>query len=174
MTNLESKEKFIQAWGNLGTSWGLNKTMAKIFAVLLITKRPLSIEEIKAELLISTGNANMNIRALIDWGIVYKIDVKGERKDFFTCEKDIWTMTRQVAAERKKRELDPLFKTVKQVKKLESVNSDDDREFERILSDLDKTLHLADSVLKRFVESDNDMIPKLIKFLFGSKNPLGQ
>ena len=85
----EGKEKFIQSWGALGSSWGVNRTMAQIHALLLISPEPMSAEEIMEELKISRGNANMNIRALIDWGLVFKTLIKGERKEFFmaSCKK---------------------------------------------------------------------------------------
>src|SRR5262245_37020843 len=97
MKYIEAKEELIQAWGNLGNSWGLNKTMAQIHALLMVSPRPLSTEDIMEELLISRGNANMNVRALLDWGIISRVSVAGERKEYFKSEKDIWAMARQVA-----------------------------------------------------------------------------
>ena len=64
----EGKDKFLQAWGTLGTSWGINRTMAQIHALMMISPRALSADEVMEELQISRGNANMNIRALMDWG----------------------------------------------------------------------------------------------------------
>ena len=75
----EAKEQFIHAWGTLGSNWGINKTMAQVHALLLVSPDPLSAEEIMAELNISRGNANMNLRELIEWGIVNKIHKSGER-----------------------------------------------------------------------------------------------
>src|ERR1041384_8052223 len=106
MKYTEAKEELIQAWGNLGYSWGLNKTMAQIHALLMISPKPLSTEEIMDDLNISRGNANMNIRALLDWGIISRISIPGERKEYFKSEKDIWTLARQVVRERRKRELE--------------------------------------------------------------------
>jgi len=83
----EAKNKYIQTWGALGSQWGINKTMAQIHALLMISIEPLSIEEIMDELQISRGNTSMNIRALIDWGIVFKESKSGERKEFFTAER---------------------------------------------------------------------------------------
>ena len=85
----EGKEKFIQAWGTLGSSWGINRTMAQVHALLLIAPESLCAEDIMEELNISRGNANMNIRALMDWGLVSKELKSGERKEFFSAEKDI-------------------------------------------------------------------------------------
>ena len=70
MTLTEGKDKFIQSWGTLGTNWGINRTMAQIHALLLVSPESLSAEGIMKELQISRGNANMNLRALIDWGLV--------------------------------------------------------------------------------------------------------
>ncbi|WP_367890018.1 GbsR/MarR family transcriptional regulator [Polaribacter batillariae] len=78
----EAKNKYIQTWGSLATSWGINKTMAQVHALLLVSTKPLSAEDIMKELQISRGNVNMNVRALMDWGIVQKEFVVGERKEF--------------------------------------------------------------------------------------------
>ena len=86
----ESREKFINAWGTLATSWGINRTMAQVHALLLVSPDPLSTEEVMEELKISRGNANMNIRTLIDWGLLFKETKAGERKEFFRAEKDLW------------------------------------------------------------------------------------
>ena len=101
----EAKEELIHAWGVLGQSWGLNKTMAQIHALLMVSTKPLSTEEIMEELNISRGNANMNIRALLEWSIIERILVPGERKEYFKSEKDVWTLARTVAKERRRREL---------------------------------------------------------------------
>ena len=79
----EAKSKFIQAWGTLGSAWGINKAMGQIHALLLISGEALSTEEIMEALHISRGNANMSIRGLIDWGIVKKEFKPGERKGEF-------------------------------------------------------------------------------------------
>ena len=101
----EAKEKFILSWGVLGKNWGINRTMAQVHALLLISPEALSAEEIMAELNISRGNANMNVRTLIDWGIVTKVVKSGERKEFFFSDKDIWDLAKQIMVERRKREI---------------------------------------------------------------------
>lgn len=83
----EASDKFIQNWAQLGTNWGINKTMAQIHALLLISKNSLSAEEIMEKLLISRGNTNMNVRALIDWGLVYREYKIGERMEFFRADR---------------------------------------------------------------------------------------
>ena len=91
----EAKAQFIQTWGKLGSEWGINRTMAQVHAILLISPKAMSAEEIMAELSISRGNANMNIRDLINWNLVHKKLVPGDRKEYFTAEKDIWEVARR-------------------------------------------------------------------------------
>ena len=85
----EAKNKFVQTWGALGSQWGINKTMAQIHALLMVSNEPVSMEDIMDELQISRGNTSMNLKALMDWGIVYKEYKAGERREFFTAEKDL-------------------------------------------------------------------------------------
>jgi DNA-binding transcriptional regulator GbsR (MarR family) len=114
----EAKDKFIQAWGTLGSNWGINRTMAQVHALLMVSPDPLSAEDIQEELEISGGNANMNLRALIDWGLIKKVHKPGERKEFFWAEKDIWKVFKQVAKERRKREIEPIFRVLEEVSKI--------------------------------------------------------
>lgn len=108
MKSLEQiKENFILHWGEMGSLWGINRTMAQIHALLFITDRPLSANEIMDELQISRGNVSMALRELIAWGIASRVHIKGERREYYTTEKDVWTMFRIIARERKKREVDP-------------------------------------------------------------------
>jgi DNA-binding transcriptional regulator GbsR (MarR family) len=101
------KEKFILHWGEMGSLWGINRTMAQVHALLFISSKPLSANEIMEELQISRGNVSMALRELIAWGIVSRVHIKGERREFYTTEKDVWNLFRLIARERKKREVDP-------------------------------------------------------------------
>ena len=117
----EAKQQFISSWGAFGTHWGINRTMAQIHALLLISPDPLTQDDIMEELNISRGNTNMNIRELINWGLVERVILPGERKEFFTAEKDIWKVVKQIVKERKKRELEPMMQLLD---KLENVEGD--------------------------------------------------
>src|SRR6187402_37289 len=125
----EAKNKFIQTWGALGSQWGINKTMAQIHALLMVSAEPLSMEDIMEELLISRGNASMNLRALMDWGIVYKEYKSGERKEFFTAEKDLDELAVKIAKERSKREIKPALKVLKEVSSIGSDTSAEQKHF---------------------------------------------
>lgn len=118
----EARKKFIESWGKLGSEWGVNRTMAQVHALLLISPEALTTEEIMEELSISRGNANMTLRDLIGWGLVEKQHKAGERKEYFFADKNTWNIARQVAKERRKRELDPMLKVLQE---LSSVKGDE-------------------------------------------------
>ena len=120
----EAKQQFISSWGAFGTHWGINRTMAQIHALLLISPDPLTQDDIMEDLNISRGNTNMNIRELINWGLVERVLLTGERKEHFTAEKDIWKVVKQIVKERKKRELDPMLKLMGQLEEVEGDRKD--------------------------------------------------
>ena len=155
MNITEAQEKFIQAWGTLGQQWGINRTMAQIQALLLIAPEPLHAEEIMERLSISRGNANMNVRALIDWGIAYKEHKSGERKEYFRAEKDIWEVAKRVTLERRKRELEPIVKLLDEVKQITGDKNDAEiKEFELMVDRLDKFANKVDKSLEYVIRAD--------------------
>lgn len=117
----EARQQFISSWGAFGSHWGINRTMAQIHALLLVSPEPLTQDDLMEELNISRGNTNMNIRELINWGLVERVLLPGERKEYFSAEKDIWKVVRQIVKERKKRELEPMLELLD---KLEAVEGD--------------------------------------------------
>jgi DNA-binding transcriptional regulator GbsR (MarR family) len=100
-----ARDEFVAQWGAMGSSWGINRTMAQIHALLIITTPPLSTDDIMEELKISRGNAHMNLRELVGWGLVRSVIRKGERKEYFEAEKDVWKMFCIIVRERKRREI---------------------------------------------------------------------
>ncbi len=111
MANLETfreaKDDFIAQWGALGTNWGISRTMAQVHALLMITPEVLSTDQVMEDLHISRGNAHTNLKELVGWGLVRIVIKKGERKEFFEAEKDVWKIFTIVLRERKRREIDP-------------------------------------------------------------------
>lgn len=158
----EAKHKFIQAWGTLGSSWGINKAMAQIHALLLIASEPLSTEEIMEELQISRGNANMNIRALMDWGIVEKEFKVGERREFFVAGKDVWELARQISRERRKREIEPILKVLEQVQEVSDGETEKIQEFKKVTSDLKDFTLKVDGTIEKFIKSDKNWFLKML------------
>ena len=108
-----ARDEFIAQWGSMGTAWGINRTMAQIHALLIVTLQPLTTDEVMAELHVSRGNAHSNLRELVGWGLVKSVFRKGERKELFEAEKDMWRMFCIVVRERKRREIEPTITFLK-------------------------------------------------------------
>ena len=157
----EAKSKYIEAWGSLGSSWGVSRTMAQVHALLMIATDPLSTEEIMEALKISRGNVNMNIRALMDWGLADKVLVPGERKEYFKTDKDPMKLAVQVAKERKRRELEPIIKILNEIKTVES-NSPEAKEFKKVNAELLQFANQAESVINLFITSNENWFFKII------------
>ena len=157
MTQQEKKEEFIQSWGALGSNWGINRTMAQIHALLLISAKPLSAQAIKDELKISVGNANMNIRALIDWGLVHKKLISGERKEFFIAEKDMWEVVKKIIIQRKKKELEPILKMLGDINisEVEPKNLEEE-EFVKVIKDLELYSNKIDNTFDTLINADSN------------------
>ena len=106
-------ERFILHWGEMGTRWGINRTVAQIHALLFLSPRPLHAEEIAATLGVERSNVSTTLRELQNWGIVRVTHVLGDRRDHFESMKDVWEMFRVILDERKKRETDPTLHVVR-------------------------------------------------------------
>ena len=152
----EAKQQFITTWGTMGSNWGVNRTMAQLHALMLISNEPLSTEDIMAQLNISRGNANMNIRALIDWGLVEKLHKLGERKEFFQAEKDLWKVATRIAKERRKRELAPILDALDDLRDINDpeANPNDIKKFTKQMDDLEGFTGRVDDLLERLVRAD--------------------
>ena len=101
------QERFILHWGEMGTRWGINRTVAQIHALLYLAQRPLHAEEICATLSATRSHASLSLRELHSWGLIRTVRVLGDRRDHFECPKDVWEMFFKVLEERKRREMDP-------------------------------------------------------------------
>lgn len=102
-----SRDEFVGQWGALGTQWGINRTMAQIHALLMTSPEPMCTDDVMEELEVSRGNAHTNLKELVNWGLIRMIVVKGERRDFYEAEKDVWKMFTIITRERKRREIEP-------------------------------------------------------------------
>jgi DNA-binding transcriptional regulator GbsR (MarR family) len=113
-----AQDLFIRRWGEMGQTWGINRTMAEIHALLYICGTPLCTDDVMERLNISRGNASMSLRALCDWGIIRRLHKRGERREYFESLSDVWEMFSIIAAERKRREMDPVLETIKQCQQM--------------------------------------------------------
>lgn len=162
----EAKAQFISSWGAFGTHWGINRTMAQIHALLLVSPDPLTQDDIMEQLNISRGNVNMNTRELIDWGLVERVLIPGERKEFFSAEKDIWKVATQIIRERKKRELDPMLKLLAQLENIEDNKKDKEvKQFVDTVAGIRKFGGQADKMLDIMVKAEENWFTgTLLKF----------
>ncbi|HUM96532.1 MAG TPA: transcriptional regulator [Chitinophagaceae bacterium] len=163
----EAKHRFISSWGAFGTHWGINRTMAQIHALLLVSPDPLTQDDIMNELNISRGNTNMNIRELINWGLLERVLVTGERKEFFAAEKDIWKVVRQIVKERKKRELEPMLQLLDKLENVEGDKKDKEvKTFIDTISGIKKLGKQADKALDAMIKAEeNWFIGNLLKLI---------
>ena len=162
----EAKEKFISTWGSLGTLWGINKAMAQIQSLLFISTKPLSMEDIMEDLQISRGNTSMNLRQLMDWGIVTKESVRGERKEYFTTEKDVQELARHIAKERSRREIKPVIKVLKDVSSIKDDGTAKTKELIKQTKALHDLTENADAMINKLVSQDHNWITKSLIKLF--------
>ena len=151
----EAKRSFIQTWARLGSEWGINRTMAQVHALLLATEKPLSTDEVMAELSISRGNANMNIRELMNWNLVYRELVPGDRKEYFRAEKDIWEVAKRIARERKRREIEPLLRELSQMQNVEE-ETPEARQFVQTLKDINSFAGKVDQSVETMLKADEN------------------
>ncbi len=158
----DAKNKFIQAWGTLGSNWGINKAMAQIHAVLLVATEPLSTEDIMQELQMSRGNVNMNLRALMDWGIVKKDLKVGERKEYFSTGKMFGNWPNKYQEKERRREIEPILNVLQSIQTVSGENKKAVAEFKKTTNDLLNFSLKVDSIIDKFSKSDQNWFYKLL------------
>ncbi len=112
----QAQDEFIAAWGQMGSGWGISRTMAEVHALLHITGEPLNTDEVMDRLRISRGNASMSLRSLVEWGIVQRVHRRGDRKEYFQSEQDVWALARTIIRERLRREILPVLQTLYEIR----------------------------------------------------------
>ena len=153
----EAKAEFIQSWGVLGSQWGINRTMAQIHALLLVSAEPQTTDHIMEQLSISRGNTNMNVRELMDWNLVQKVIVPGERKEYFKAEKDIWKVATLIMYQRKKRELDPMIRLLGKLEELEGDKRNTEiKAFMETISGIKKFAGQAEKTLDTIIKAEEN------------------
>ena len=162
----EAKNKFIQSWGSLGSSWGISRTMAQIHAILLLSPVSMTADQLIDELKISRGNVSMSLKSLIEWGIVTKEYKPGERKEYFVAEKDIYRVATQIAQERRKRELAPVIHMLESIEGFEIENTAKTKgeELKKVSTQLLDFAKKSNMILQKFISAEkNWFFNKLMK-----------
>lgn len=162
-----SKQKFIDTWGALGSEWGINKSVAQVQTILLVSSNPLSTDEIMEALRISRGNANMSLRQLLDYGVIYKKVIAGDRKEYFVAEKDIWKWAVKIAMMRKQKEIDPVMQVLEELKQeTRKDKTAEGKEFNKMVSDIESfTNQLSVLADKIFSSNRGELLIKLLKVI---------
>jgi len=114
----ECQDLLVRRWGEMGGYWGISRTMAEIHALLFVCGQPLCTDDVMARLHISRGNASMNLRALVDWGLVRRVHKLGDRRDYFQADTDIWRMFETIMRERRRREVEPIIESIERCRGL--------------------------------------------------------
>ncbi|UCC29444.1 MAG: hypothetical protein JSU86_14725 [Phycisphaerales bacterium] len=107
-----AKSLFIRRWGEMAASWGISRTMAEIHALLYLASEPLCTDDVMEQLAVSRGSASMNLRELVNWGLIRRIHRRGDRKEYFDAERDVWQMFDTIVRERRRREVQPIVETI--------------------------------------------------------------
>jgi len=106
-------ERFVLHWGDMGGQWGVNRSVAQIHAVLFLSERPLTADDIAAMLGMARSNVSNSLKELLAWSLIRRVPIKGDRREHFEAETDIWEMFLRIAARRKEREIDPAIAVLK-------------------------------------------------------------
>lgn len=166
------QDDFIRKWGEMGAIWGINRTMAEIHALLYITGLPLCTDDVMDRLHISRGNASMSLRALCDWGIIRRMHRRGERREYFESLGDVWEMFSIIAAERKRREMDPVLETIKQcIRELEPdrigklAEEEAFRRTRQRLDGMEEFMSVTNKIFQQFVGNAKSGLNKVVRVL---------
>lgn len=153
------EDRIVDLWGAMSSLWGVNPTMARIHGLLFITGAPLSMDEIMGRLSISRGNVSMNLTKLIEWGLVQRVRSRGDRREHYLSVTDVWEMFTRIAAQRKRREIDPVLSTLRECRDellKDAAEPEHQQRLQRI-EDLLAFLTLMDHLAQQFFASHKDL-----------------
>ncbi|MDX1531547.1 MAG: hypothetical protein R3362_08475 [Rhodothermales bacterium] len=176
----DALQEFVLLWGEMATHWGINRTMSQIHALLYAVERPLDTDEIMERLQISRGNANMNLRNLVDWRLVRKVHQLGSRKDFYVAEKDVWKITSTIIEERQRREIKPVERALKScISDLRRTAegaplTEAERQFLQRMENMHEFLQVFDEVTEALLPFLRERNARKLQKLTGFANKLGR
>ncbi len=165
--NNKTFSDFIEAWGQMGTLWGVNRSIARVHGLLMATEGHMSLDDIASALSMSRGNASMSLKELRSWGVVHKIAVPGDRQDYYETEQDIWKMFFLIMAQRKRREFDPAIKAVR-VALAASADTGEQSQVTRRFVQMQELLESMEAVVDKLL-ADESTSRMMIGFITGVK-----
>jgi DNA-binding transcriptional regulator GbsR (MarR family) len=145
--NPNELEHFIESWGAMGVLWGINRSRARVHALVLLSGDPIDLDEVAKRLNISRGNASMCLKELRNWGVIRRVHRSGDRRDFYVIEPDVWKMFFRIAVERKKREFDPALHSLRHL--LSENNLEKDKKVRDRLTQMETLLSTVNLILNR-------------------------
>ena len=148
----ETRQQFVESWGAMGVAWGINRSMARIHALLMVSSEPTCLDDIATALEISRGNASMSLQKLRTWGVVRRVPVAGDRRDYYVSEPDVWAMFFAIARERKRREFDPAIAAVQHA--MDNMGEDTPEDVRKRLAQMGTLLGTGEQVLERFLSNE--------------------
>jgi DNA-binding transcriptional regulator GbsR (MarR family) len=164
----QARDEFVAQWGAMGSQWGINRTMAQIHALLMTAPEPMSTDEVMEDLQISRGNAHTNLKELVAWGLVRIVLKKGERREFFEAEKDVWQIFITVTRERKKREIEPALGVLNHcVETSRSFSTAEGRSFHAQMRQLEEFVGFASKVADKVGSMKHGFAVQLAAKLLG-------
>jgi DNA-binding transcriptional regulator GbsR (MarR family) len=162
-----ARDEFISQWGAMGGAWGINRTMAQVHALLMTSEKAMTTDEVMADLKISRGNAHQNLRELVGWGLVRHVIRKGERKEYYESEKDVWRMFCIISRERKRREVEPALRALRACEEqTRSLRGEKAAAFNRQIKALAEFLGQAEAIMDRVSKSEQSAIMPLFLKMF--------
>jgi DNA-binding transcriptional regulator GbsR (MarR family) len=150
--NDEHSERFIESWGSLGILWGINRSMARIHAFLLTSEDPMDLDKISESLQISRGNASMCLRELRNWGIIQRVHLPADRRDYYVAEPDAMKMFFEIGRERKQREFDPALHAVRLL--LAEGKTEKSETVHRRLTGIERLMTTIDRILDKCLDDE--------------------
>jgi DNA-binding transcriptional regulator GbsR (MarR family) len=180
-----TRNLFIRRWGEMGATWGISRTMAEIHALLFLTGEPHCTDDIMEQLQVSRGNASMNLRQLVNWGLIRRTHLRGDRKEYFISDLDAWQMFETITRERRRREVEPIIETIDRCRQdlaaeLNALPKDKREEamrYDEKLKDMVEFIHAVNSLLDTVLSSGGGKIRKftsaLMKMAVGGRAASG-
>jgi len=169
------QDDFIRKWGEMGQTWGINRTMAEIHAFLYITGMPQCSDDVIDRLNISRGNVSMSLRALCDWGIIRRFHRRGVRREYFESVGDVWEMFSIIAGERKRREMDPVLDTIRQCQAALSeqsmgkkANDESVAATRERLKGMEEFMDVTNKIFESFISGSKTGLNRVVKILLKS------
>jgi DNA-binding transcriptional regulator GbsR (MarR family) len=156
--------RFVRLWGDMGSAWGVPRTMSQVHALLWLVGRPMNTDELMEQLDISRGNASMTLRTLVDWGMITRTHNPKDRKDYYAAEQDVWKLFATVARSRKRREVEPLVGKLSQL--LQELPTDGaDGAHRRKLTEMLEFVKAFDGLADRFLGMSGPAMQMLARLM---------